>query len=86
MSPAVHNEQGFRELKGSVGDTWAVESPPPSEWVGNRAKDTCLMRNEKADWSPLGWAQGQFCVPRDGSVTFCRLLSVLTPIVSDGLQ
>jgi len=85
MSPAGDNEQCVRGRKESVGDAWTVESPPLSEWVRYRAEDICLVRNEKADWSLQRRALDQSCVPKDGFVTFCRPLSVLTPIVSDCL-
>ncbi|KAH9160137.1 hypothetical protein EDB89DRAFT_2040737, partial [Lactarius sanguifluus] len=52
MSSAGDNEQYFRECKGSVRDSWTVESPPLPEWDRYRSPEgICLMRNEKADWS-----------------------------------
>ncbi|KAH9038756.1 hypothetical protein EDB85DRAFT_1931973 [Lactarius pseudohatsudake] len=82
MSPAGDDEQCFRECKESVRDSWAVESPPLPEWDRYRSPEgICLMRNEKADWSLQRQALNQSYVPRDGFVTFCKPLSVLTPIV-----
>ncbi|KAH8985515.1 hypothetical protein EDB86DRAFT_3216664 [Lactarius hatsudake] len=82
MSPAGDDDQCFRECKGSVRDSRTAESPPLPEWESYRSPEgICLMRNEKADWSLQRQALNQSYVPRDGFVSFCKPLSVLTPIV-----
>ncbi|KAI9438822.1 hypothetical protein H4582DRAFT_203499 [Lactarius indigo] len=70
MSPAGDNEQCFRELKGSVGDPWAVESVPLPESASYRSDGICLMRNEKADWSLQRQTLDQSYIPGDGNASY----------------